>query len=140
MAKVKRVSKPKNKGKVNEKALEAKDTIDYFTKTPVFKFTSVDPNKWVLWEWTSEELKLLIDCFKKMEQLSWYGIQKHTGLRLKMLDIDPPAYLSKDIDIYEIRVSKEQRIHGYINKNEFNIVWFDRDHTVCPERKVRRYG
>mgnify|MGYP000270159529 CR=1 FL=1 len=44
-------------------------------------------------------------------------------LRLKMLDIDPPAYLSKDIDIYEIRVSKEQRIHGYINKNEFNIVW-----------------
>ena len=81
MAKVKRVSKPKNKGKVNEKALEAKDTIDYFTKTPVFKFTSVDPNKWVLWEWTSEELKLLIDCFKKMEQLSWYGIQNISGIK-----------------------------------------------------------
>lgn len=140
MAKAKRVTKPKNKGKVNEKALEAKDAIDYFAKTPVFKFNSVDLNKWVLWEWKSEELKLLIDCFKKMEKLSWYGIQKHTGLRLKMLDIDPPTYLSKDINIYEIRVSKEQRIHGYINKNEFNIVWFDRDHTVCPEGKVRKYG
>ena len=142
MKKTKTVKKPKQPTfKVPFSALESTDDVDYNEMTPVFKFSNVDDNKWVLHEWQKPELKALIKCFKKMEKLSWKAIRMDTGLQMKKLkNIIPPPHISPDVELYEIRVNQEQRIHGYVYNNIFYIVWFDRDHSVCPEGKNRTYG
>lgn len=129
------------KTKVPPEALTIKDDKDYYKMTPVFKFSSVDPNKWTLNEWKSNELKDLIKTFKQMEQISWDEIFTHHGLRPKKItNIRYPHYISPDETIYEIRVCKVKRLFGFINKNIFNILWFDRDHSVCPEGKNKKHS
>lgn len=129
------------KTKVPQEGLEVKDNIDHFKLSPVFKFYNADSNNWTLNEWSSTEIKDLVKTFKLMEQISWYDIQKHGGLRLKSIkNIEYPDYISPDETIYEIRVCDEKRLFGFINKNIFNLIWFDRDHSVCPEGKNRKHG
>lgn len=131
----------KKNSKVPTQAFELKNDVNYFTLTPVFKFSNVDQNKWKLEEWQSRELKDLIDTFKKMEQLSWNDIFKHRGLNVKAIeDVNYPKEISPDETIYEIRVCKVKRVFGFIDKNIFNLIWFDREHSVCPEGKNRKYG
>ena len=142
MAKNKVVKKPKQSmSRVPSKALEIIDSANYEEMAPVFRFSSADDNNRVLHEWQKKELKALISCFKKMEKLTWNKIRRDTGFKMtKLNNVSPPSYLSKEIELYEIRVNQEQRIHGYKFQNIFYIVWFDRDHTVCPEGKNRKYG
>lgn len=127
--------------KVPQSALSIKNDIDYFKLNPVFRFSNIDQNKWRLYDWSSEEIKDLMDTFRKMEQISWHDLLKHRGLNLKKIeDVNYPPHISPDESIYEIRVCKVKRIFGYINENIFNLIWFDRDHSVCPEGKNRKYG
>ncbi|MDQ4679890.1 hypothetical protein [Stenotrophomonas maltophilia group sp. RNC7] len=142
MGKNKNVVKHNNKKtKVPQDALMIKDNVDYFKLNPVFKFSSIDKNKWTLYEWAPNELKDLMNTFNQMEQLTWNDVLKHSGLRVKIIrDIKQPPHISPDESIYEIRVCKVKRIFGYIDKNIFNLVWFDREHSVCPEGKNRKYG
>jgi hypothetical protein len=136
---VKKLQQPSSK--VPSVALESKNNIDYNEMAPVFRFGSADDNNWLLHDWQKQELKALIKCLKKMEKLVWSHIRRDTGLRMtKLKNVKPPCYLSPDIELYEIRVTQEQRIHGYLMDNIFYLVWFDRDHSVCPEGKNRTYG
>lgn len=138
----KKVPKRKlKKSTLPSKAFELKDETNYFKMSPVFKFYSADSNKWTLHEWNSNELKDLIKTFKQMEQIPWNNILQHGGFRIKAIkDINPPPHISPDETIYEIRVCKVKRIFGFIDKNIFNLVWFDRDHSVCPEGKNKKRG
>lgn len=142
MGKNKSVKKPKiSVSRVPSTALESNDNIDYNEMAPVFRFGSSDDNKWLLHDWQKNELKALLKCFKKMEKLTWCSIRRDTGLRMtKLKNVDPPLHVSPEVDLYEIRVTQEQRIHGYLIENIFYLVWFDRDHSVCPEGKNRTYG
>ena len=142
MSKKKKVVKSNFKDtKVPQSALSIKNDIDYFRLNPVFRFSSIDHNKWTLYEWSSDEIKDLMDTFRKMEQSSWYDVLKHRGLNFKKIeDINYPPHISPDESIYEIRVCKVKRIFGYINENIFNLIWFDRNHSVCPEGKNKKYG
>lgn len=121
-------------------ARELKEDIDYFSLKPVFSFAHVDDNKWTIAEWKKNELKDLIKCFKKLEQCTWHQILRHNGFKYTALNIKTPQHVSPDRVIHEIRVDKVKRIHGFVDKNVFNIIWFDRDHSVCPENKNRKYG
>lgn len=128
------------KSKFPSKAFEVEDKTDYFSKPPVFSFLNVDSNRWKLSEWKGKELSDLINCFQKMEQLTWHEIMKHDGLKVKPLkDVPKPSYISEDVTMFEIRVCQLKRIHGFIDKNIFNLVWFDRGHSVCQEGKNRKY-
>lgn len=127
--------------KVPKNALSIQNDIDYFKLNPVFKFSNIDHNKWTLYDWNSSEIRDLMDTFRKMEQSTWYDVLKHPGLNLKKIEyINYPAHISPDESIYEIRVCKVKRIFGFIDKNIFNLIWFDRNHSVCPEGKNRKYG
>lgn len=139
MVKKKVPKRQRKKSKFPPESFELKDKKNYFTMNPVFKFYNVDPNKWTLCKWKSNELQDLIKTFKQMEQMSWNDILQHGGFRVKAIkSINPPSYISPDETIYEIRVCRVKRIFGFIDKNIFNLIWFDRDHSVCPEGKTRR--
>lgn len=123
------------RGKDISKALElyedSWDRDDY----PVFSFRHADNNRYLLSEWQEDELKSLIETFKKMESLKWSEINKHKGLNCKPVDPDVlpaelPEMVSPDVTILQIRVSKKARIFGYRIKNVFHLIWFDRNHDV----------
>lgn len=109
----------------------------------VFSFKYVDPNKWLLSDWQGKELIELIECFKKMENMTWKEIKDHKGLKYSAIH-NPPKInhfeISEDITICEVRVCQVKRIHGFRLGKVFHVVWFDKDHSVCVEGKNRKYG
>jgi len=43
-----------------------------------------------------------------------------------------PTTISEDIDLYEIGVTNQARIHGFFAGTVFFLVWLDRRHRVFP--------
>lgn len=133
----------KNKGKKNipDNALQRK--IDYNNTNPFLSFKFVDESKWKLEKWKGKELTDLIKCFKTIETIKWKEVLRHPGLNCKPV-VNPPKInsqgVSPEVTIYEMRVCKKKRIMGFRDKDVFCITWFDRDHSICPEGKNRKYG
>lgn len=115
---------------------------------PSFRFTHVDDNKWCLSVWKATELKDLTAALKKIEKHTWAQIQSQgsktrgesVGSGYKIITDPPklPASVSEDVTLTEMRICKEKRIFGFRIDAIYYIVWFDRDHSVCPENKNRR--
>lgn len=138
--------------RVSEKALEIKGDkakintslkeINYNLRFGKFAFEFVCDNKCCLSDWQGMELRLLIDSFKKVEKLTWQQIFTDTGLkweRNKNIAIQLPSNLPEDIKLYSFRVNQKMRVYGYRAQEFFYIVWFDKNHIVCPEDKPKRY-
>lgn len=99
-------------------------------------------NKCKISKWQGNELTSLIDCFKKIESLTWDEIFKDDGLnweRNANIAIQLPTNFPTDAKLYSMRVSKKMRIYGYRSEEYFCIIWFDRNHEVCPENKAKKY-
>ncbi|MFD1675390.1 MAG6450 family protein [Alicyclobacillus fodiniaquatilis] len=107
---------------------------------PTFAFDFVDENKFCLWDADKNYHRGLVATWKKMRSLSWSEIKNHTGLRMKRIETKHtlPTNVSEDIELLEIRVSLEGRLHGFRIDELFQVLWFDPEHEVCPEGKVRR--
>ncbi|APU60257.1 MAG6450 family protein [Clostridium botulinum] len=110
---------------------------------PVFSFKFSDSSRWKLSDWNKKEIDDLFKCFKTIESLTWNQLRKHPGLQYKAINNPPDIAklnVSEDVTICEIRVCKVKRIHGFRSDNVFCVLWFDREHEVCPEGKNRLYG
>lgn len=107
---------------------------------PVFSFDFVDDSKFELWNADKEYLKLLIKTYKTMGNLTWNEMRQAHGLGMKVITTryTLPAGVSPDVDLIEVRVSQEGRLHGFRIGRTFQVLWFDPHHKVCPENKVRR--
>ncbi len=106
-------------------------------------FSKVCNQNCLLSEWHGNELKDLIDCFKKLESKTWKEIKKDKGLKYKMITkiaIPPPKILPPDARLSSIRVCSKKRLYGYRVENCFYIIWFDKNHRVCPEDKRKEYS
>jgi hypothetical protein len=117
-------------------------SIDYDSMNAKIAFESVDDNKCSLSDWHGKELKLLIDCFKKIETSTWRQIQSDTGLnfeRNKNIAIPLPSNFPPDANLCSIRVNQKMRLYGYRVQEFFYIVWFDKNHIVCPMGKSKKY-
>lgn len=94
-------------------------------------------------KWQGKELTSLIECFKKIESLTWNEIFENEGLnweRNKNIAIPLPENFPNDAKLCSMRVSKKMRIYGYRSEEYFCIIWFDKNHEVCPENKVKKYS
>ena len=136
MGKIKAGDKPR---RISSKVLEAPEEprSDY----PVFSFMHVADKHCLLSKWRGKELDELIEALKTMEQLTWDRIGTHNGLRFTPISNPAkplPERVSPDETIYEIRVCSVKRVFGYRTGNVFRILWFDREHEVCPWHKVKR--
>lgn len=107
---------------------------------PRFSFDFADDNRFSLWETSSEYLKMLMKTLKIMGSQTWGQLRKHHGLGMKVIETKHqlPQDVSPDIEIIEVRISQQGRLHGFRVDDVFQVLWFDPNHLVCPENKVRR--
>jgi|GEM_PF-883290 len=137
--------KEKSAGKkISEKATAGVDKgVSDDDLNPSFRFTHVDEKKYVLSKWSANEISDLMNALKKIENHTWSQIKSQgstakgesVGCGFKL--INPcqklPESVSKDAKISEMRVCKRKRIFGFRLGSIYYIIWFDRDHSVCPE-------
>ncbi len=121
--------------KISPAAVELRNGNSTDHLNALFSFCDSCPNHFQLSEWQSTELKSLVDTFKNMGKRPWSELKADRGLQIKM--VDPkyfskklPDFISQDVTIHELRVSKRARIFGHRTGNVFNIIWFDRNHDV----------
>jgi hypothetical protein len=137
-----KINKPKkqNQSKISSQATEK--TINYNDQHGKFAFSSVCNRHCQLSEWQRNELDELIGYFKKVEQSIWKNILKDDGFNYEshnLIDLPVPETLPPDASLDSMRVTQKMRIYGYRTQDIFNIIWFDREHKVCPEGKKWRY-
>ena len=139
--------------KINNKALQLqKQTsrdistqlkeVDYNLRRGKVAFENVVHNGCSISNWQGNELKLLIDAFKKLEALTWSEIMLDTGLnyeRNKNIAVKLPVEIPADAKLYSFRVNQKMRIYGYRAQEFFYIVWFDKNHIICPMNKPKKY-
>ena len=137
-----KIKKPGKTGtRIPTSATEKK--LNYNEAHGKFTFSSVCDHNCLLSGWQKDELQQLIGCFKKVERLLWKEILKDPGLNYeshKFIDLARPEKLPPDASLDSIRVSQRMRLYGYRTQDVFNIIWFDREHIVCPEGKTCRYA
>lgn len=139
--------------KINNKALqlqkqtsrdistELKD-VDYNLRKGKVAFENVVHSGCSITDWQGSELKLLIDAFKKLETLTWNQIMIDNGLnyeRNKFIAIKLPSEIPTDAKLCSFRVNQKKRVYGYRAQEFFYIVWFDKNHIVCPTNKQKKY-
>lgn len=134
------LNKQGNSGKISSKAT---DVIDRSTDdmSPVFSFRHVCSTHCKLSDWRGNEVNLLIKLFQKMEAIPWKDIRGHSGLNYKPVDhyiYKLPEDVPKDITLHELRVDGDRRIFGYRGERVFYLIWFDRNHEVCPQNKSKK--
>lgn len=135
------IKKPKKKAtKINPKATEnSYSTNDDFCRF-VFSFTC--ERHCLLSDWQKIELSELIGFFKKLELQTWKDIFKDDGLNYEShswIALPRPRALPPDASLDSMRVTQRMRLYGYRTQNFFNIIWFDREHKVCPTDKECKY-
>ena len=138
---IKKPSKPRKETNRSEQTI-GQLPVNTDNDKPSFRFTYADKNRWTLSDWTPTEIKDLIEGLKKIEKYTWGQIKSHgsknrgqsVGTGYKLIS-DPPALpleLQKK-DITEMRIDRKKRIFGFRENSVYYIIWFDRDHSVCPE-------
>lgn len=137
----KKAAKREKCSKITSKATE-KPAINYNECCGRFGFLSVCDNHCLLSEWHGSELSELIGCFKKVERTIWKNILKDDGLDYKRhhhINLPLPKNFPPDATLDSIRVNQKMRLYGYRLNDVFYIVWFDREHLVCPVGKQKRF-
>lgn len=139
-----KATKLKNK-KVSAKNREINTQLNepnYDKRKGRLAFSYVCHKKCSISDWAGQELTQLIDTFKKFESLNWEEIFKDSGLnweRNRNIALKTPDYMAEDAKLHSIRVSKKMRIYGYRAQQYFYIIWFDKNHEVCPVHKRKMH-
>jgi hypothetical protein len=112
-------------------------------QNPSFRFAYADENRWRLSDWQPDEILDLVRNLKKIEKHTWSQIKgqgsRHrgdtVGCGYKIINNLPslPEGVSEDHKISEMRICQRKRIFGFRMNSIYYIVWFDRDHSICPE-------
>jgi hypothetical protein len=138
----KNVVKKQGSSKITPRATK-EPSINYNECCGRFAFLNVCNRHCLLSEWRGGELDDLISCFKKVESSLWKNILKDDGLNYEKhhhIAFPLPSNFPPDAALDSIRVTQKMRLYGYRVDNVFYIIWFDREHSVCPAGKQKRYS
>lgn len=145
MSKKNRIKKLSGKNKGRQISAQATPPLESSTdnENPSFRFTYTDKNRWILSDWNPSEINDLIEGLKKIEKYTWAQIKTHgskkpgssVGTGYKLISNHPSLLenIPKQIKLSEMRIDEKKRIFGFRVDAIYYIVWFDRDHSVCPE-------
>ncbi|HLO48869.1 MAG TPA: hypothetical protein VK211_10685 [Kamptonema sp.] len=132
-----------HKTRIPEQATQLAESSSTDEEHPSFRFTYADKNRWLLSDWTSQEINELIEGLKKIEKYTWGQIKGHgskkrgesVGTGYKLINKHPtlPENVPEDVRLSEMRIDEKKRIFGFRLKSVYYIIWFDRNHEVCPE-------
>lgn len=105
-------------------------------------FSKVCDRRCKLEEWQGKELSILLDCFQKIEKLTWKEIIQDNGLHyephVKHTAYRTPDTFPEDTSLASLRVDSKKRIYGFRAQDTFYVIWFDKNHEVCPLNKSKR--
>jgi hypothetical protein len=133
-------TKEKKSGAVSK--ITERHHIDYNERHGRLAFLNACDKHCLLSKWRNNELDELIGCFKKVERSTWKNILRDDGLKYEShqyIDFPRPKDLPPDASLDSIRVTQRMRLYGYRSDDVFYIIWFDREHAVCPMSKQKRY-
>lgn len=141
--KIPKLSQPQPAKRISVKSTQLFQAISTDDRYPSFRFTYTDKNRWQLSDWTTSEIDDLIQGLKKIEKYTWSQIKAHgskrqgqsVGTGYKLIDNLPnlPENIPEDVKISEMRIDDKKRIFGFRVEAIYYIIWFDRQHSVCPE-------
>jgi len=79
-------------------------------------------------EWNGEWVGEFID----LNQFSFLaGIIKLRQERILLFQYNFKKSLDDQIELFELRVDNEKRVHGFRMKSIFYLCWLDRGHKIC---------
>jgi hypothetical protein len=111
---------------------------------PVFSFKwACEAGNYCLHLWDSTEVRELVACFKKAEQMTWQQIKatggkrgRKTGLGFTLLTEHQLPNKGQDLEpdvrdrVFELRTSLRSRILCFRVNQVCHVVWFDSDHAI----------
>lgn len=88
---------------------------------------------------TFDEWQLILSKMRQWEKMTWYEI---AGRRDHAIDVDNLSSEAKkrlielqldDIDeVFSLHIDGKKRLFGIRDRNIFRVLWWDREHKVCP--------
>lgn len=99
-------------------------------------------------EWEKEELKEFTLFNEKLNSVNWQSIynsasktkgeKKGFGYTVHINKNHLPNQevintLSEDLTLFELRVNKKMRVHGFRSKAAFCLLWLDREHIIYKD-------
>lgn len=145
MGKKNQIPKPAQKNqerRIPEQATQLTESRSTDDEHPSFRFSHADKNRWFLSDWTSQEINELIEGLKKIEKYTWGQIKGHgakkrgesVGTGYKLINKHPklPENVPEDVRLSEMRIDEKKRIFGFRLESVYYIIWFDRNHEICP--------
>ena len=94
-------------------------------------------------DWAKNEMKMFWAFLTKLHDYTWQQIYDtsrktdKTGFaytkipRDKYPDSNFKKSLDDQIELFELRVDNEKRVHGFRMKSIFYLCWLDRGHKIC---------
>lgn len=103
---------------------------------PTFRFSrAAKRGRYSLGSWSSRDLDSLVDCFQKMEAMTWLEIRatggqlgERTGLGYQVLKNPKGMGFSPEVKPFEVRVCEKKRLIGHRDKEVCYILRFDALH------------
>lgn len=83
-------------------------------------------------EWQSKDLKEFSRWLGKMRSRSKADVKSDTKMCHRHFgEVRPlPDDISRDFDVYGLRVTQKARVHGVFERNTFYLLWLDRNHKL----------
>lgn len=152
MNNVKTKKKPKTKEKVKggKKPKEVVQANSYLGKNPVWRFHRSDSehSKWSLQEKSYLDNEL-IEKLIGFEGMTWQQIQNASGGRSSgtnshFIDVEDLITEAKsrlvELNVYNdqlfsLRLTGSKRLFGILEDGVFHVIWYDRNHEICPSKK-----
>lgn len=127
---------------VNEQGTKDKDIKAYVN----LKYFNQQHQCFSMWE--DNKLKDFSTFVTKMTNITWEEIfnsggsaGNKTGLgytihkdKKKLPNKGIIDHVSEDITLFELRVNREARVHGFRKQGAFFLVWLDKDHKIYPRK------
>ncbi len=128
---------------------DLKSPKSYLNCSPMWRFEKMDiEGKWSLH--TADNLWELLCKLADFERMTWGEIRKQTHDKGKSSnheilyeDLIPEAQKrAKQLNleehgdsVFSLRLNNKERLFGILTDGIFFIVWYDREHEICPSKK-----
>lgn len=128
------------------------DPNAYIKKRPVWAFSRLDKEHEEYGiHYCDDIYETIITKLAAFEGMTWQAIQGTSGGRkngtnnhfIPIEDFSPEAKrrareIFKDgtSELFSLRFTNKERLFGILEAGVFYIIWFDRNHKVCPSNKT----
>lgn len=147
----------KNKGFINKNVTNKESITKYINQNAskllgnnengddskvIISFLHVQNDFQCFSSWSKQEMNDFWNFYKKIHEYTWSQVystgrkSQKNGFAYTIIPASKypnPEFknqLSKDITLFELRISQKGRVHGFRDKSVMYICWLDRNHNI----------